>query len=63
MFRFVEALFSCGHRHLTFPRTAKKQGAVATTYVVCLDCGEEFPYDWQEMRVVATAKNKQGAVA
>ena len=22
------------------------------TYVVCLDCGKEFAYDWQTMRVV-----------
>jgi hypothetical protein len=21
------------------------------TYVVCLDCGKEFDYDWQEMRI------------
>lgn len=22
------------------------------TYVVCLDCGKEFAYDWKEMRVL-----------
>jgi len=22
------------------------------TYVVCLDCGREFPYDWNEMKMV-----------
>lgn len=21
------------------------------TYVVCLDCGQEFRYDWKEMRL------------
>jgi len=21
------------------------------TYVVCLDCGQEFRYDWKQMRV------------
>jgi hypothetical protein len=21
------------------------------TYVVCLDCGQEFRYDWNEMRI------------
>jgi len=27
-------------------------GAVRNaTYVVCLDCGQEFNYDWKEMRV------------
>ena len=23
-------------------------------YVVCLDCGKELPYDWQEMRVIGS---------
>ena len=23
------------------------------TYVVCLDCGKEFAYDWQSMKVVS----------
>ena len=22
------------------------------TYVVCLDCGKEMPYDWSQMRVI-----------
>jgi hypothetical protein len=22
------------------------------TYVVCLDCGKEFRYDWHEMKIV-----------
>jgi hypothetical protein len=22
-------------------------------YVVCLDCGKEFPYDWREMKVIS----------
>ena len=21
------------------------------TYVVCLECGKEFPYNWSEMRI------------
>jgi hypothetical protein len=58
MLRFVTSLFGCAHRHCTFPRTAKKQGAVSATYVVCLECGKELPYDWQEMRLVVSAKNK-----
>jgi len=63
MLRFVDALFGCAHRHCTFPITAKKPGRVSTTYVVCLDCGREFPYDWQQMKVVASAKNKRREVA
>ncbi len=23
------------------------------TYVVCLDCGKEFAYDWKQMKVVS----------
>jgi len=63
MFRFIEALFGCAHRHRTFPRTSKTPETDSVTYVVCLDCGQEFPYDWQEMRIVAMAKKKQHAVA
>ncbi len=61
MFRFVTSLFGCAHHHCTFPITAKKQCTNpsegkphATTYIVCLDCGKEFPYDWQQMKVVPT---------
>jgi hypothetical protein len=24
------------------------------TYVACLDCGKEFRYDWQQMRIVGS---------
>jgi hypothetical protein len=27
---------------------------VTGTYVVCLDCGKEFPYDWSQMRIVSS---------
>ena len=56
--RFLDALFSCNHKHLSFPitlRAAKRRtpaASVTGTYVVCLDCGHEFPYDWEAMRVV-----------
>lgn len=63
MFSFVTSLFGCSHRHCTFPMTPPKHGrnhnvpsGSSTTYVVCLDCGREFPYDWQQMRMVATRK-------
>ena len=61
---FVATLFGCAHQHCTFPITAKKQGAALpegescrNTYIVCLDCGKEFSYDWQKMKVGAAAKN------
>jgi hypothetical protein len=55
--RLLDALFGCGHKHYSFPITVKKgwrsaAASVTGTYVVCLDCGKEFPYDWKQMRIV-----------
>jgi hypothetical protein len=53
----INVFFGCGHHHTTFPLTSsRKAGSVAApttnnTYVVCLDCGREFQYDWQTMRI------------
>jgi hypothetical protein len=61
--RLVDALFGCPHKHCTFPITAKsaqpRAGGqmTAATYIVCLDCGKEFGYDWQKMRVIAPANH------
>ncbi len=69
MFRLVSALFGCAHKHCTFPRTAKprqgqsSQPGAASTYIVCLDCGKEFPYDWQQMKVIVPTKHVDSAVA
>src|SRR5215469_14343026 len=43
----------CSHRHLTRPITPVSQQGVTRggTYVVCLDCGTQFPYDWENMRM------------
>jgi hypothetical protein len=52
----LNSVFRCTHRRTTFPLTpARKAGFSAlkqrhATYVVCLDCGKEFGYDWSEMR-------------
>ena len=52
---FLNSVFGCSHRRTTFPLTpARRNGAAPSserTYVVCLDCGKEFGYNWQEMRV------------
>lgn len=50
--------FGCSHANYSFPHTPKgpKRPAAAGltgTYVVCLDCGKEFPYDLDEMRIVS----------
>jgi hypothetical protein len=63
-----DVLFGCSHKHYSFPITAKpgqrrsQAAAVTGTYVVCLDCGQEFAYDWQEMKLV-TAPEKAGRLA
>jgi hypothetical protein len=70
MLRFVASLFGCAHRHRTFPMTARKprpaplEGEPYTgTYVVCLDCGKEFPYDWQQMKLVESARDAHFSAA
>jgi hypothetical protein len=64
MFNLVDALFGCAHTRCTLPitlnRSSEPQAKDATdrtgTYVVCLDCGKEFPYDWQQMRIIRPGK-------
>ncbi|MBZ5511162.1 MAG: hypothetical protein LAN70_08315 [Acidobacteriia bacterium] len=64
----IDVLFGCSHKHYSFPITARPgqrrspAAAVTGTYVVCLDCGQEFAYDWQEMKFV-TARAKAGELA
>jgi hypothetical protein len=41
----------CAHRRKTFPMTLRSHGAGKETYVVCLDCGSHFAYDWSRMRI------------
>jgi hypothetical protein len=58
--KVLEILFGCRHAHFSFPvtiRGAKRRpqaAALTGTYVVCLDCGKEFAYDWQQMKVITS---------
>ena len=58
--KLLDALFGCKHARYSFPVTIRRpkrrpQAAALTgTYVVCLDCGKEFGYDWQEMKVITS---------
>ena len=53
-----DLMFGCTHKHCGFPITVQgklrrtEAASVTGTYVVCLDCGTEFPYDWKEMKIV-----------
>ena len=55
----VDILFGCSHSNYSFPRTVKAgqrrspAASVTGTYIVCVDCGKEFPYDWHAMKVVS----------
>ena len=66
------ALFGCSHKHTTFPLTPARKAATASswstrlgTYVVCLDCGQEFRYNWKEMRMgePVSVRARAGAAA
>lgn len=51
--RVYDLLLGCPHRHMTRPFTIDKR-----TYCVCCDCGKEFTYSLQTMRIVAAAKHR-----
>ena len=54
-----DMVFGCSHQRCSFPITVRGKlrrspaASVTGTYVVCLDCGKEFPYDWKEMKMVS----------
>jgi hypothetical protein len=54
----LNILLGCSHRRTTFPITPARRAGISpasgqrhSTYVVCLDCGKEFGYNWSEMRI------------
>ena len=52
MYALLNAIFGCAHKKTTFPITPTRQpGKSRGTYVVCLNCGTEFEYDWHKMRI------------
>ena len=65
----ADVLFGCWHKNYSFPITSKpgkprsEAASVTGTYVVCLDCGKEFPYDWQRMKVVSSRARAAAASA
>ena len=67
--KLVDVLFGCKHSRYSFPVTVRRamrrpQAAALTgTYVACLDCGKEFPYDWQQMKVITSRRNHRQQVA
>lgn len=65
----LDFVFGCSHKRCSFPmstRGAKRRPPAATltgTYVVCLDCGKEFPYDWKAMKVIRNQETRTESAA
>lgn len=63
--RIFDTFFGCWHSRYSFPITVRgkarrSQAASLTgTYVVCLDCGKELPYDWKEMKVISSPSEQR----
>jgi hypothetical protein len=56
-----DLVFGCWHQRRSFPITVRGKlrrsiaaASVTGTYVVCLDCGHEFPYDWSQTKMLAS---------
>jgi hypothetical protein len=54
-------LSRCSHCRTTFPITLRArvsmdghQSTQVETYIVCLECGRHFAYDWITMRITST---------
>jgi len=68
MLKMWDVLFGCSHKRYTFPITVRHGQrrldcpSIRGTYVVCLDCGKEFEYDWRSMRVLFSPESKSQPV-
>ncbi len=67
--KIIDTVFGCRHSRYSFPMTIRAGSRRATngvrtgTYVVCLDCGHEFGYDWQDMKIVGSRSDGSLAIA
>ncbi len=58
--------FGCAHKKTSFPitlRAGDRADAEPPTYIVCLDCGKEIPYSWDEMRVTRPGQANRHSAA
>jgi len=66
--KVLESFFGCWHSRYSFPITVKRgrrsaAAMVTGTYIVCLDCGKELPYDWNQMKIVEANAEKIAAAS
>ena len=59
--KLFDLVLGCSHSHLSFPRSAHGNSNVMALgtgiYVVCLDCGKQFAYDWEQMAVIRSQRD------
>jgi len=51
-------LFGCRHKHRSRIFSIGRR-----TYQVCVDCGREFDYSWEEMRITHPVEEQPPAVS
>ncbi len=67
--KVFDLLFGCWHKRVSFPMTRKAaqhhpgESRQSRTYIVCLDCGQEFAYDWKKMKVLSAREQHSSATA
>jgi RNA polymerase subunit RPABC4/transcription elongation factor Spt4 len=68
--KLMDVIFGCRHSRFSFPvtirgtlRSRPQAAALTGTYVACLDCGREFPYDWQDMKVITSPDRHHSNIA
>ena len=67
--KLIDVFFGCRHSRYSFPVTIRgaarrpQAASLTGTYVACLDCGRELPYDWQDMKVITSSSERREYVA
>jgi hypothetical protein len=65
-----DLVFGCWHKRRSFSITVRGKlrrstaaASVTGTYIACLDCGREFPYDWSQMKMLTSRPRTARATA
>ncbi len=67
--KLYDIVFGCKHPRYSFPVTIRgaarrpQAAALTGTYVACLDCGKELPYDWKNMQVITSPERHREQLA
>jgi hypothetical protein len=67
--KLFDTFFGCKHSRYSFPITVRpgvrrnSAAQLTGTYVACLNCGREFPYDWHDMKVITSSVENTNRLA